>query len=104
MIVGRIIGWLLILAAIAVVGGDISGWFDTGTYRMRAAGEIWFRFDVDSLNAAQAGIQRYLLPELWDPVIVTVLTWPGWAVLGVPGIVLLWLCWHRRPRHHSNLS
>jgi hypothetical protein len=37
----------------------------------------------------QAFTQRYVLPALWDPVIVTILLWPATMVLGIPGILLV---------------
>jgi hypothetical protein len=40
--------------------------------------------------------QRYVLPELWDSVLLTVLLWPAALVLGVPGLVLLALGSFRR--------
>ena len=40
------------------------------------------------LNLTQAVTQRYVLPELWDPVLLTVLLWPAFIVLAVPGLIL----------------
>ena len=40
-----------------------------------------------SLNLVQAVVQRYLLPALWDPVLVTLLLLPAWIVVGVPGLL-----------------
>ncbi len=95
MIVGRVIGWILLIAAIAVLARDVFVWLDTGSLAMITAGELWFRIDNSSLNLVQAVIQRYVFPALWDPVIVTVLLWPAFLVIGVPGLLLSWLC---RPR------
>ena len=98
MIVGRLIGWILIFGAVLVLGYEAAGWIDSdaGIWRVRAAGKLWFDIHPGSLNATQAVIQRYVLPALWDPVIQTVLTWPAWAVLGVPGFLLAWLFRRRR--------
>ena len=98
MVVGRIIGWLLIVAAGAVIAMEIVTLATSGEYRVLAAGEVWFKIGPAGINLAQAVIQRYIHPILWDPVIVTVLLWPGWAVLGVPGIMLAWRCRRRRRR------
>lgn len=95
MIVGRVIGWILLIAGIAVLARDVFVWLDTGTLLLITAGELWFRIDNESLNLVQAVTQRYILPELWDPVIVTVLLWPAFLVIGVPGLLLTWLF---RPR------
>ena len=97
MIVGRIIGYLLLLAALAVAARDVFGWADAGSYHAIATGELWFTLHNGSLNLMQAVIQRYIAPSLWDPVIVTVLLWPAWLVFGVPGAVLA-AVFHRRSR------
>jgi hypothetical protein len=89
MIVGRIIGWLFVLAAVAAAARDMVAWYDTGTFDPMPLGQLWFNLDNGSLNLVQAVTQRYLLPELWDPVIVNILLLPAWFVFAVPAIVLL---------------
>jgi hypothetical protein len=96
MLVLRLIGWLLILAALAVLLYDAWGWHQTGAWRMIPAGQLWFDLDRSSLNLAQAAIERHVWRFLWFPVISTILQWPAAAVLGVPGIVLV-LIGRRRP-------
>jgi len=90
--IGRVIGWILLLAGVAAAGYEAFAAYQTGAWRPIAFGEIWYKLNVASLNAAQAGIQRYVSPTLWDPVITTILLFPAWAVPGVPGALLLWLC------------
>ena len=92
MLIGRIIGWIFVTAAIAILARDLFVWISSGTFKLIAAGELWFTLDNGSLNLLQAVTQRYLFPELWDPVIVTVLLWPAFLVTGVPGFVLVYLC------------
>ncbi len=98
MIIGRIIGLILLLAAAAAVGYEMRAAFETGGWRPVALGEIWYKLHSSSLNGAQAGIQRYIAPWLWEPAITTVLLWPGWAVFGVPGGALYWYYRGRRRR------
>jgi hypothetical protein len=104
MIIGRIIGWILMAAALAALGYEAFVAIDTGAWRVLALGEIWFKVDSQSLNAAQAGIQRHVSPYLWEPVITTVLLWPGWAVFGVPAVLLMLLFRVRRRRHRQRIS
>ena len=95
MIVGRAIGWILIVAALAVLVRDIVAWIDTGDLALIAAGQLWFDLHQDSLQLAEPAISRYIPvigPWLWHPVISTGLTWPATFVLGVPGLVLAWTC------------
>jgi len=96
MIVGRIIGWIFLIAALAVLARDVLASIDAGSLSLIAAGELWFSLHNGSLNLIQAVTQRYVLPSLWDPVMVTILLWPAVLVLGVPGILLTWLFRTRR--------
>ncbi|MCX2724212.1 hypothetical protein [Roseibium salinum] len=59
-------------------------------------GQVWFDLSPDTLNLAQAVIQRHIHPALWDPALQTVLTWPVWAVFAPLGLLFLWLGASRR--------
>lgn len=87
----RIIGALLILAALVAAGIEVAQWISTGAYKPITLGGVWYDVHRASLNASQAGIQRYVAPWLWDPVIVWVLVKPAWTTVGLPGLLLLWL-------------
>jgi len=100
MLIGRVFGYLLILAAVIVAVAEAIDFATQGEWTVISAGEVWYRIHRASLNAAQAGIQRYLSPWLWDPVITTLLRGPAWAVLGVPGIAFVIL--FRRGRDRRN--
>jgi hypothetical protein len=52
-------------------------------------GQTWFDLDSSSLNLAQALVQRYIHPAVWDPAIQTILQWPTFLVGGVTGIALM---------------
>lgn len=98
--IGRWLGWLLVLGALTVLMMD--GWaaWQGGQWQFSLAGQVWFDIDQSlgtaSLNGVQAGIQRYVLPALWDPVIVWILRQPAALVLGLPGLLLMFLCRRRR--------
>jgi hypothetical protein len=79
MIIGRALGWALVIIALLIVGAGIGIWLVAGP---TTGGELWFRLDHESLNLVQAITQRYISPWLWDPVIVDILLWPaGLAVM-----------------------
>ena len=85
MIVGRVIGWVLLIAGLVVLARDLIGWIDTHTFAPIALGQLWFDLSPGSLNLVQAVIQRYIHPFLWDPIILSVLfLWatPFFLVLG----------------------
>ncbi len=81
-----------------VAARDILHYVETDGYAAIVVGELWFDLHVGSLNLAQAVIQRYLHPALWDPAIVWVLRLPAWLVFAVPGLALSILCRKRRRR------
>ena len=76
---------------------DLISWLGAGSLVFTAAGELWFNLHDGSLNLIQAVTQRYIFPQLWDPIAVTVLLWPAFLVIGVPGLVLSWV-FRRRPK------
>jgi hypothetical protein len=90
------LGWLLVLAALGAVAYEAREAANAGSWRMVTLGELWGKNHLPSLNFIQAIIQRYVAPWLWEPVIVTILLWPGWAVFGVPGVLAVVLCRTRR--------
>lgn len=91
MIICRFLGYLLAIIAVAAVGYEAWQAVANDGWKMIALGELWFTLDAQSLSVSQAGIQRYVAPWLWEPVITTILLWPGWAVSGVPALLLIWV-------------
>ncbi|HXV23800.1 MAG TPA: hypothetical protein VED46_06045 [Alphaproteobacteria bacterium] len=94
----RLFGLLLLLGALAAAAWQFQLWAQTGRFVPLALGQMWFTLDPPSLNLVQAVIERYVWPHLWDPVLLTVLRWPAWAVLGLPALILLILPMGRRRR------
>jgi len=98
MLIGRVIGWSLLIMAAIVVAVDLIGWYVNGSFALMAAGDLWFRISPNSIELAQPAIQRHIAAWLWDPVILTVLLWPAELVLAVPGLLLAWSCRARERR------
>jgi hypothetical protein len=94
----RAVGWVLVCLALAAFGYEMLLAVTSGTWRMIAAGELWYVLDRGSLNIAQAITQRYLHPVLWDPILQGLLTWPAWSLLGAPGVALVVALSGRRSR------
>ena len=93
----RIIGWFLIALALACWGYELAAWAgaDGERYRVFALGELIFAEWPGLLPYVQAGVQRNLHPAIWDPGIQFLLLRPGWAVFGLPGLLMTALCWRR---------
>jgi len=101
--IGRLIGWIVFLAGLAVLVRDVFVWIDTKHWAPIALGLLWFDLDRSSLNVTQAVVQRYIHPFLWDPIIVTVLLWWAFVVLMVLGLLILTLS-GRRARTRTAVS
>lgn len=95
----RALGWILLFAGLAVLVDDSITALQTGSFRLVAAGELWYRLDAGSLNLLQSVIQRYVSSWTWDQIFVPVLLAPALVVLLVPSVILLLLTRKRkRPR------
>ena len=97
-IVGAILGWLFILASIAVAVWEFLAPDKSTAGYLRPAGEVWFRIDTGSLNLVQAVVERYIWPPLWDPAISSLLHVPAIVLFAVPGLLLVLLNHLRLPR------
>lgn len=95
MIVGRMLGWLLLLLALIAEGHDLWGWADTGHYQVASLGRLWFELDRGGPSAAQSLIEGHIAGWLWDLVMTTILIWPGALALVLPAVLLLWACRRR---------
>ena len=89
--IGRFLGWLLVTAALIVLGRDVMHAAMGGPFRLSSLGSIWYALHPGSLNLLQAATERYLSPAGWDRVLFTFLQWPAVLDLGVPGLLLLFL-------------
>ena len=98
MIVGRVIGWLVLLAGLSVLTRDVMVWIDRKIWAPVALGQLWYELSRSSLNLVQAEIQRYISPFLWNPVIVTILLCWAFAVLITLGAAILFIFRNRPPR------
>jgi hypothetical protein len=81
----RLIGLMLLLLAaglFVIFGAD-------------PLGAVLFWLDSSLLSLVQAGVQRYLLPMLWDSVLLPVLEAPVWVVPLVLGAALTLFGWMR---------
>ena len=73
-----------VLAAIFLVGALAIATLATPDVTL---GRLLFALDRSLLNMAQAGVQRYLAPWLWDDVVVPLLQRPAWLPPAALGII-----------------
>ena len=94
----RVIGWLLLVAALLALAWDVFNWIHQGHWLATLTGKAWYQVSPGSLNLMQAVIERHVWKTLWDPIILSVLLQPIWLVLAVPGLLLVVFARPRRRR------
>lgn len=72
----------VVLLAVGLALGFLAGWD-------APLGAALFRYDPALLNTAQAGIQRYVAPAVWDDVVLPLLERPSWVLPVALGALLL---------------
>lgn len=88
--VQRLVSLLLLVVGLFLLGRDAANLITGAASGPEALGSLWYRTDPGSLNGLQAAVQRYLLPEIWDPGLSTLLRLPAWTVpLGLGGFMLV---------------
>lgn len=97
----RIIGtWLIGLALVLlVIDGTKS--LAANAVVMTSLGDIWTQIHQQSLEVVREFFRSRFFANLLDQVLDVLLTYPAFAVIGVPGIVLALL--GRKPRRERFL-
>ena len=98
MVVLRVIGWLLIVAALLALGRDIFFCIHDGRLTYLSAGAAWYSVSPGSMNLIQALIENHIWKALWNPMMEAVLRLPIWLVLGIPGLLLAFIARTRKRR------
>ena len=99
MVILRFVGGVLCLVFLAVLGHEIYGAATGSGYRLISGGELWFRFDGNSLVGFQALIEKNIAPWLWSDIVLPVLRGPAWAIPLVPAALMLVFARPRRRQY-----
>ena len=84
MIVLRLIGLLLIVLALMLLGADLVSTLEkSGDIIIRSLDQILMLLGIDAVP----WFERSIGPQ-FARVLAVVFSWPGWAVLGLPGALL----------------
>jgi len=84
MAIIRFFSLVLIVIALMLLGADVVSTLENGGATIvRSLDQILLLVGVD----AKPWLQERL-PPLLDTAVVTILYWPGWGVLGLPGTLL----------------
>nr|WP_321455054.1 hypothetical protein [uncultured Cohaesibacter sp.] len=89
--------WICALSLLALVLDGVRS-IAANRIVMKSLGETWFEINRESLNLVQAVIQRNVHPLVWDPVAQWILLTPAWIVVGIIGLLFVYLGRKRRPK------
>jgi len=93
----RTIGLISLAAAFILVIYDGTKSIAGNALSLTSVRALWELLNAASLARVEPVIKSYAGGFLWDPVMVTFLSAPAWAVLGILGIVFIVLGRKRRP-------
>lgn len=103
MIVARILGWILVAAAIVVAGIAFALWLSGQNFAL-LAGQIWYQTSPESLSTTQSVLQA-IHPALWDYGLLPLLNRPLYQAITISfftsfilGLILVFAFRRRRRR------
>jgi hypothetical protein len=97
-LVFRVIGTLLIAFAVILLIIDGTRMLAVNALVFTPLEATWQSMHAESLAAVRDFLGSRLFGPLLDPVVSAVLSFPGWAVVGVPGLLFAWAGRSRRER------
>ncbi len=83
----RMIALFFLAVSIILAVIDATHSVAAGAFVTTPLGQSWFSTSPSTINLAQAVIQRYTFPFLWDPVAIWILTLPGFVVFAALALV-----------------
>lgn len=94
----RILGTLLIACAVILVIIDGTKSLGANALVFTSLGDTWAGISPQSLDTVKQFFATRLFGALLETLVTTLLGFPGWAVVGVPGLLLAWAGRSRRER------
>jgi hypothetical protein len=86
----RVLGTLLIALAVILLIIDGTKSLAANTIVTTALGDTWASVHAGSLEQLRAFLASRFFGPLLEMAVSAILSFPGWAVLGVPGVLLAW--------------
>jgi hypothetical protein len=85
----RFLAAVLLMVAVFAAANDVTRSLQAGEQVPSVSTyEHWSRLAPVTLTAARNAVQRNTHPLVWDPVLVSLLRLPAWALFGVAGALL----------------
>ena len=93
MKIGQKFGLLLLVGAFvfAAAGNAARGLSgEPGIFGILGAAKVLEILAPNFMLSLAVLFQNYLHPLFWDPLFIGLLAFPGWLLLGLPGVILIW--------------
>lgn len=94
----RVLGTLLIALAMILLIIDGTKSLGANALVVTSLQDTWTQVHVQSLEAVRQFLETRFFGPLLETLVGAILGFPGWAVIGVPGILLAWAGRSRRER------
>ena len=94
----RVVGTLLIACALILLIIDGTKSLAANAIVLTPLEATWLQLHADSLAGLRNFLETRLFGPLLKPLVSALLGFPGWAVIGVPGVLLAWAGRSRRER------
>ncbi|MGE0650932.1 MAG: hypothetical protein AB7P12_04165 [Alphaproteobacteria bacterium] len=95
--IARTLAMVLLMGAGFFAGAEFLMWMTYGTYNSLTAQDLWQTLDRASLQRAEVFMATELRHEMWDPMALSVLRLPAWAILAFPALALMCHATRRPP-------
>jgi hypothetical protein len=86
----RVLGTVLIALAVILLIIDGTKSLAASAFVATPLGETWMSIHAQSLEQMRTFLTSRFFGPLLEAAVSGILTLPGWAVLGVPGVLLAW--------------
>ncbi|MEZ5810145.1 MAG: hypothetical protein R3D45_01915 [Rhizobiaceae bacterium] len=94
----RLLSMIALCVAVIMAVLDGARSIAASAVTLKPLGVSWYETSPDTLNLAQAVVQRYLSPVIWDPFMIWVLNQPGFAVMAILSLLFYLLGYKRKRR------
>ena len=94
----RILGTVLIAFAVILLIIDGTKSLGANAIVLTSLQDTWTMLHPQSLDAVKQFFETRLFGPVLETVVSALLSFPGWAVVGVPGVLLAWAGRSRRER------
>jgi hypothetical protein len=98
-LLARLLGFALLIAAIALLVRDLALKSDTGLFIPVPLAQIWQGWWPASFDLAHALVERHLWAPVWNRLLAPALQLPAFLLLGSLGLLLLLASLPPRQRH-----